>query len=163
MRERDPVFISSLSLFISVARGNTRMSPRGVIASNEYGVILPEEYSYNVWSHPKCFMCRPPHPPPHPRTDVKSDGAGELDHGDPLGVRRRAGAPPPPRGHGAPAAHGGPQAGAEDRHGREDEEDGGHAAVHRHRRQEEEDHRGAGNRPPPRKCHDRPSAAAYRR
>lgn len=81
-------------------------------------------------------------------SDLGSNGAGELDHGDPLGLRRRSGSAAPQGRHRAPAANRNPQAGAEDRHGREDEEDGRHAAVHGHRRQEEEDNPGAGMKPP---------------
>lgn len=80
-------------------------------------------------------------------SDLRSNRAGELDHGDPLSVRRRSGAAAPQGGHGATAADRNPQVGAEDRHGREDEEDGRHAAVHSHRWQEEEDHSGAGEKP----------------
>lgn len=79
-------------------------------------------------------------------SDLGSNRAGELDHGDPLGVRRSSGSAAPQGRHGAPAANRNPQVGAEDRHGREDEEDGRHAAVHGHRRQEEEDHSGAGRK-----------------
>lgn len=81
-------------------------------------------------------------------SDLGSNGAGELDHGDSLGLRRRSGPAAPQGRHRAAAADRNPQAGAEDRHGREDEEDGRHAAVHGHRRQEEEDDPGAGTEPP---------------
>lgn len=77
-------------------------------------------------------------------SDLRSNRAGELDHGDPLSLRRSSGSAAPQGRHGATAANRNPQAGAEDRHGREDEEDGRHAAVHGHRWQEEEDHSGAG-------------------
>lgn len=77
-------------------------------------------------------------------SDLRSNGAGELDHGDPLCMRRSSGSAAPQRRHGETAANRNPQAGAEDRYGREDEEDGRHAAVHGNRRQEEEDYSGAG-------------------
>lgn len=77
-------------------------------------------------------------------SDLGSNRAGELDHSNPLGVRHSSGSAASQGRHGATAANRNPQAGAEDRHGREDEEDGRHAAVHGHRRQEEEDHSGTG-------------------
>lgn len=80
-------------------------------------------------------------------SDLRSNRAGELDHGDPLSVRRSSGSAASQGRHGAAAANRNPQVGAEDRHGREDEEDGRHAAGHSHRRQEEEDHSGAGKKP----------------
>lgn len=73
-------------------------------------------------------------------SDLRSNRAGELDHGDPLGVRCGPGSAAPQGRHGEAAPDRNPKAGAEDRHGREDEEDGRHAAVHGHRWQKEEDH-----------------------
>lgn len=88
--------------------------------------------------------------PPEPRlslpADHQPDGAGELDHRHPLRLLRRRGAAPPQGGHATPAQVGDQEAGAEDRHGREDEEDGRDAALLRHRLQEEEDHPGPGAR-----------------
>lgn len=77
-------------------------------------------------------------------SDVRTDGTGELDHSNPLRLCCSFGSAAPQGGYSATVANRGPQAGTEDRHGREDEEDGRHAAVYCHRYQEEEDHTGAG-------------------
>lgn len=77
-------------------------------------------------------------------SDIWPDRTGELDYGDPLCMRRCSGSAASQGGYSASAANRDPQARAEDRHGREDEEDGRHAAVYRHRRQEEKDYTGAG-------------------
>lgn len=53
----------------------------------------------------------------------------ELGDGHPFSQRLAAGQAPGEGGHGAPAAQPGPRPAAEDRHGREDEEDG-RAAAH---------------------------------
>lgn len=79
--------------------------------------------------------------------DHQPDGAGELDHRHPLRLRGRC-RETPPQGHAAAAEVGDQKAGAEDRHGREDEEDGRDAAVFRHGLKEKEDHPGSGNCPP---------------
>lgn len=65
-------------------------------------------------------------------SDIRPDRTGELDHGDPLRMCRCSCSAASQGGYGATAANRDPQAGAEDRHGREDEEDGRHATVHRH-------------------------------
>lgn len=86
--------------------------------------------------------------PGPPLADHQPDGAGELDHRHPLRLRGRCRETPPQGGHPAAAEVGDQKAGAEDRHGREDEEDGRDAAVFRHRLKEKEDHPGSGNCPP---------------
>ena len=63
-------------------------------------------------------------------------------------MRGRCREAPPQGGHAAAAEVGDQKAGAEDRHGREDEEDGRDAAVFRHGLKEKEDHPGSGNCPP---------------
>lgn len=64
--------------------------------------------------------------------DLQSDRAGKLDHSHTLSVRYRHRPPASQRGHRSAASLRNQEAGAEDRHGREDEEDGRYAAVSCH-------------------------------
>ncbi len=79
----------------------------------------------------------------HPHADLQPDWAGELDHSHPLGMCHCRRPPASQRGHCAPASCRNQEAGAEDRHGREDEENGRHAAVCRDWHQEEENNPGS--------------------
>lgn len=86
-----------------------------------------------VWHYFKNITCCP-------IADQQPNGAGKLDHSHPLSMRRCRRPSASQRRHSSTAAFRDQEAGAEDRHGREDEEDGGNAALSRHRHQEAEDH-----------------------
>lgn len=109
------------------------------VFSSQLSPVFSSSLIYSLEISPVIFPFSPPL-----LSDVRPDRAGELDHCNSLRMCRGAGSPAPQGGHSATAANRDPQAGAEDRHGREDEEDGRHAAVYCHWHQEEEDHTGAG-------------------
>lgn len=79
-------------------------------------------------------------PPP---VDLQPDRAGKLDHSHPLSMCHYCRPPASQRGHCSATSRRDQEARAEDRHGREDEEDGRHAAVCCHWHQEEEDDPGS--------------------
>lgn len=81
-------------------------------------------------------------PPTH--TGEQPDRPGELGDGDALGLCLPVRQAPRQGGHCAPPAEPDPRPPAEDRHGRQDEEDGRAAAVHRQRPQEPQSHREPG-------------------
>lgn len=95
-----------------------------------------------------------PDPPPACSSNLsylaghQPDGPGELGDVHPLGLRLPAGQAPGEGGHAAPPPLPDPVAAAQDRPGREDEEDGGAAAVG-HQGAEEQEGGGEPGRPVP--------------